>query len=100
MAVDFGSIGLAAAGSLALLLAASGLIPPQIMAMIRVAEESNSLDEVLVKIADRIDSRIERRLEVIVRMIEPMMLILIGSMVMFVIVGVLLPVFDLNSSVG
>lgn len=81
-------------------LAASGLIPPQIMAMIRVAEESNTLDEVLVKIADRIDNRIERRLEVIVRMIEPLMLIVIGSMVMFVIVGVLLPVFDLNSSVG
>ena len=81
-------------------LAASGLIPPQVMAMIRVAEESNTLDEVLVKIADRIDNRIERRLEVLVRMIEPMMLILIGGMVMFVIVGVLLPVFDLNSSVG
>ena len=81
-------------------LAASGLIPPQIMAMIRVAEESNTLDEVLIKIADRIDNRIERRLEVLVRMIEPMMLILIGGMVMFVIVGVLLPVFDLNSSVG
>jgi type II secretory pathway component PulF len=81
-------------------LAASGLIPPQVMAMIRVAEESNTLDEVLIKIADRIDNRIERRLEVIVRMIEPLMLILIGGMVMFVIVGVLLPVFDLNSSVG
>ncbi len=81
-------------------LAASGLIPPQIMAMIRIAEESNTLDEVLVKIADRIDGQIERRLEVLVRMIEPMMLILIGGMVMFVIVGVLLPVFDLNSSVG
>jgi type II secretory pathway component PulF len=89
-----------AGDSLSKPLAASGLIPPQIMAMIRVAEESNSLDEVLVKIADRIDSRIERRLEVLVRMIEPMMLILIGGMVMFVIVGVLLPVFDLNSSVG
>ncbi len=72
-------------------LAASGLIPAQIMAMIRVAEESNTLDEVLVKIADRIDGQIERRLEVLVRMIEPMMLILIGGMVMFVIVGVLLP---------
>ena len=81
-------------------LAASGLIPPQIMAMIRVAEESNTLDEVLIKIADRIDSRIERRLEVLVRMIEPLMLVLIGGMVMFVIIGVLLPVFDLNSSIG
>jgi general secretion pathway protein F/type IV pilus assembly protein PilC len=46
------------------------------------------------------DQRIERRLEVMVRMIEPLMLVLIGVMVMFVIVGVLLPVFDLNSSVG
>jgi general secretion pathway protein F/type IV pilus assembly protein PilC len=81
-------------------LAASGLIPPQVMAMIRIAEESNTLDEVLVKISDRIDGRIERKLEVIVRMIEPMMLIFIGGMVMFVIVGVLLPVFDLNSSIG
>jgi general secretion pathway protein F/type IV pilus assembly protein PilC len=81
-------------------LAASGLIPPQVMAMIRIAEESNTLDEVLVKISDRIDGRIERKLEVMVRMIEPMMLIFIGGMVMFVIVGVLLPVFDLNSSIG
>jgi len=89
-----------AGDSLSKPLAASGLIPPQVMAMIRVAEESNTLDEVLVKIADRIDGRIERRLEVMVRMIEPMMLIFIGGMVLFVIVGVLLPVFDLNSSVG
>jgi general secretion pathway protein F/type IV pilus assembly protein PilC len=81
-------------------LAASGLIPPQIMAMIRIAEESNTLDEVLVKISDRIDQKIERRLEVMVRLIEPLMLVLIGGMVMFVIVGVLLPVFDLNSTVG
>jgi general secretion pathway protein F/type IV pilus assembly protein PilC len=81
-------------------LAASGLIPPQIMAMIRIAEESNTLDDVLVKISDRIDQRIERKLEVLVRMIEPLMLVLIGGMVMFVIVGVLLPVFDLNSTVN
>jgi len=81
-------------------LARSGLIPPQIMAMIRIAEESNSLDDVLVKIADRIDNKVERQLDVMVRMIEPLMLVLIGGMVMFVIVGVLLPVFDLNATVN
>lgn len=89
-----------AGDSLSKPLAQSGLIPSQVMAMIRIAEESNTLDQVLVKIANRMDQRIERRLEVMVRMIEPMMLVLIGVMVMFVIVGVLLPVFDLNSSVG
>lgn len=89
-----------AGDSLSKPLLASGLIPPQIMAMIRVAEESNTLDDVLVKISDRIDGRIERKLDVLVRMIEPLMLVFIGCMVMFVIVGVLMPVLDLNSSVG
>lgn len=79
-------------------LAESGLIPAPVMAMIRVAEESNSLDEVLVKIADRMDQKIQRRLDVMVRMVEPMMLLLIGGMVMFIIIGILLPVFDLNST--
>lgn len=81
-------------------LAASGLIPPPVMAMISVAEEANTLDVVLVRIADRIDQRIERQLEILVRMVEPMMLLLIGGMVLFIIVGVLLPVFDLNASIG
>ena len=79
-------------------LAESGLIPAPVMAMIRVAEESNSLDDVLVKIADRMDQKIQRRLDVMVRMVEPMMLLLIGGMVMFIIIGILLPVFDLNST--
>ena len=77
--------------SLAGPLAASGLVPPQVMAMIRVAEESNSLESVLVKIADRMDEKTERKLDSLVRLIEPLMLLGIGAMVMFIIVGVLLP---------
>ncbi len=84
--------------SLAAPLAASGLVPPQVMAMIRVAEESNSLETVLVKIADRMDEKTERKLDSLVRLIEPLMLMGIGAMVMFIIVGVLLPVFDMNSA--
>ncbi|HJN09333.1 MAG: type II secretion system F family protein [Pirellulaceae bacterium] len=80
-------------------LATSGLIPAQVMAMIRVAEESNTLDQVLVKISDRMDQKIERRLEMMVRLIEPIMLLTIGGLVMFIIVGVLLPIIDLNSAI-
>ena len=68
------------------------------MAMIRVAEESNTLETVLVKIADRMDEKTERRLDSLVRLIEPLMLLGIGAMVMFIIVGVLLPVFDMNAA--
>lgn len=84
--------------SLAGPLESSGLVPPQVMAMIRVAEESNSLESVLVKIADRMDQKSERKLDALVRLIEPLMLLAIGAMVMFIIIGVLLPVFDMNSS--
>ncbi len=81
-------------------LAASGLIPPPVMAMISVAEQANTLDDVLVRIADRADEKIERKLDVMVRLIEPIMLLIIGSMVLFIILGILLPVFDLNSTIG
>lgn len=77
----------------------SGLVSPQVIAMIRVAEESNTLDEVLVKISDRMDQKIEQRLDAMVRLIEPLMLLTIGAIVMSIIIGVLLPIFDLTSTV-
>jgi general secretion pathway protein F/type IV pilus assembly protein PilC len=69
------------------------------MAMITVAEESNSLDTVLVKIADRTDERIERRMNLMVRLIEPIMLVMIGGMVMMILVALLLPIIDASTSI-
>lgn len=77
----------------------SGLVSTQVIAMIRVAEESNTLDDVLVKISDRMDQKIEQRLDSMVRLIEPIMLLTIGAIVMSIIIGVLLPIFDLTSTV-
>ena len=67
--------------------------------MIRVAEQSNSLETVLLKIANRLDEKVQTRLNVFVQMIEPVMLLTIGAVVLFIIVGVLLPVFDLNAAI-
>ncbi len=80
-------------------LSASGLIPAATMAMIRIAEESNSLDRVLLKIADVIDKKIQRRLDILVRMIEPVMLLLIAAAVLFILLGLLLPVYDMSNSI-
>ena len=75
------------------------MVSSQVIAMIRVAEESNTLDDVLVKISDRMDQKIEQRLDSMVRLIEPIMLLTIGVIVMSIIVGVLLPIFDLTSTI-
>ncbi|MFC1758499.1 type II secretion system F family protein [Planctomycetota bacterium] len=79
-------------------LAASGLIPKSVMAMIRIAEESNNLDKVLVNAANSLDTKIERQLTMMVRLIEPLMLVVIGVAVLFVLVALLLPVFEMSAT--
>jgi type II secretory pathway component PulF len=81
-------------------LAECGLIPKPVMAMISVAEQSNNLDEVLVNIADGIDRKTARQLDMMVRLVEPAMLMVMGSVIMFVLVALLLPVFDMSATMG
>ncbi len=81
-------------------LAACGLIPKPIMAMISVAEEANNLETVLVNIADNLDRKVSRQLDLMVRMVEPALLLVMGSVILFVIVALLLPVFEMSSTLG
>jgi general secretion pathway protein F/type IV pilus assembly protein PilC len=69
------------------------------MAMIGIAEEANNLEDVLTKIADGLDKKVSRQLDTMVRLIEPAMLMVMGSAVMFIIVALLLPVFEMSSNV-
>jgi general secretion pathway protein F/type IV pilus assembly protein PilC len=80
-------------------LSACGLIPGNVMAMISIAEEANNLEEVLNKIADGLDKKVSRQLDTMVRLIEPALLMVMGSAVLFVIVALLLPVFEMSSSI-
>ncbi len=81
-------------------LAECGLIPRPVMAMISVAEQSNNLDQVLVNVADGIDQKTARQLDVMVRLVEPVMLLVMGGVIAFVLVALLLPVFDLSAAIG
>ena len=78
-------------------LSACGLIPGNVMAMISIAEEANNLEEVLTKIADGLDKKVSRQLDTMVRLVEPTLLMVMGSAVLFVIVALLLPVFEMSS---
>jgi len=79
-------------------LSACGLFPPPVMAMIRVAEESNNLESVLINVANGIDKKIERQLDIMVRLVEPVMLMVMGTVIMFVLVALLMPVFDMSAT--
>ena len=81
-------------------LAECGLIPRSVMAMIGVAEESNNLDNVLVNIADGIDRQIAVQLDLMVRLLEPLTLLVMASAILFVLMAILLPVFQMSSTIN
>ena len=86
--------------SLSAPLAAGGLIPEQIVAMISVAEESNKLDQVLIQIADTVERRTDRQVDQAVRLVEPLILCVVAAAIGFLALGLLLPIFTLASSLG
>lgn len=81
-------------------LAAGGLFPEQILAMISVAEESNKLDKVLLQIADTVERRTNRQVDQAVRLVEPAILCLVAAGIGFLALGLLLPIFTMASSLG
>ncbi len=81
-------------------LEASGHFPVEVTEMISVAEESNTLDTVLVTISDQLEKQTMRRLDVAVKLIEPLMLLIMAIVVLFVVVALLLPIMKMGQTVG
>lgn len=74
----------------------SDQFPPEIVEMIAVGEEANNLEQVLIDTADSLERRTNRRLELFVRLLEPIMLLIMAALVVFVIAALLLPVLQMS----
>ncbi|MFK7777316.1 MAG: type II secretion system F family protein [Gimesia sp.] len=72
----------------------SGQFPEEVVEMIAVGEEANNLEQVLIDIADNMERQTNRKLDMFVRMLEPIMLLMMASVVVFVMLALLLPVFQ------
>lgn len=83
--------------SLAQPLAASGEFPKEVVEMISVGAEANNLERVLINIADGQERSTNRSLDIFVRLLEPLLLLIMAGMVVFVIAALLLPVMKMSS---
>jgi len=99
-AISEATENISAGETLAEPLAASGHFPPAVIEMIAVAEQANNLENVLLKIADSLENRTWRRLDLAVRMLEPLMLLLLASAVLLVVIALLLPVFRMSQTIS
>ncbi|MCA9024405.1 MAG: type II secretion system F family protein [Planctomycetaceae bacterium] len=80
--------------SLAKPLSQSQQFPTEIVEMISVGEEANNLENVLIDIADNLERRTNRELDIAVRMLEPLLLLVMAAIVLFVVVALLVPILQ------
>lgn len=97
--IDGASENLQGGESLASPLRRSGYFPPAVVEMISIGEESNSLDTVLPDIADSLEKTTFRRLDLFVRLLEPIMLLIMAVFVLTVVMALLVPVLKSSSSI-
>jgi general secretion pathway protein F len=77
----------------------SRLFHPMVVDMIAVGERSGELEEMLSRSADALDEEVRGNVEVMASVLEPAMILLMAGVVLFVVLAVLLPVFEMNQLV-
>lgn len=75
----------------------SELFSPVVTQMVAVGEETGKLDELLLHIADYYDSQADHTINNLVSLIEPILVFVLGGIVLFVALGIFLPMWDLMS---
>lgn len=77
----------------------SGLFPPLLVHMIAVGEKSGELEQMLSRAADAYDGEVESSVSALSSILEPVLVIFMGGVVLFIVMAILLPIFDLNQLV-
>jgi general secretion pathway protein F/type IV pilus assembly protein PilC len=98
-AIEKSAENITAGDSLTAPLGQCGYFPRDVVEMVSVGEESNNLETVLLNIADSLDKRTSRQLDLFVRLLEPVMLLVMAAVTLVVVAGLLLPVFKMGAAV-
>lgn len=71
------------------------IFPPLVVDMISIGDEAGALDTMLIKVADAYDSEVDSTLKGLTSIIEPVLIVFMGFVVLFVALSLLLPYFNL-----
>ena len=70
--------------------------PPTLLQIIATGEQTGNLPEVLKRTAESYEAEFDRKLQRAISLLEPSIILLMGLVVLFIVLAVLLPIFDLN----
>ena len=74
-------------------------IPPALVQMVAVGEESGTLGDMLARGADAMDEETDARLSRLLSLLEPLIILVMGGVVAFIVISVLLPLLDISNIV-
>jgi len=81
-------------------LGASGVFPPMVVQMISVGESTGALDSMLSKIADFFDDEVDAAVAALTSLLEPLLMVFLGSAIGAIVVAMYLPIFQMASILG
>lgn len=84
---------------LSLAIKATGIFPPMLDSMLRVGEESGALDDALQRTADYYDDEVDYAVEKMTTAFEPILIVFMGVVVGFVVIAMMMPMFDMIGAV-
>jgi len=78
----------------------TGVFPPMVVQMISVGEKTGGLDEMLEKVADFYEDEVDAAVDALTSIIEPVVIVVMGAVIGFVLISMYLPMFDLIGAIG
>jgi general secretion pathway protein F len=98
-AMDDAAVEIREGKSLHSSLAKSRWFPPVVLQMLSVGEQSGELEVMLDKMAGAYEREVETDILGVTALIEPIMILFMGAIVLFIVVSILLPIFEMNQLV-
>lgn len=77
---------------------ATGLFPPVVFHVIQTGQMTGTVEDGLLNIAEMYDGEVEATVRTLTALLEPMILLLMGGVVGFIVLAILLPIFEINQA--
>jgi type IV pilus assembly protein PilC len=86
-------------GSIAAPITEDDIFPPMVGHMVAVGEETGQLDEMLSKVADFYEAEVDAKVKALTSLLEPVMIVVVGGMVGFIVISMYLPMFSIYEKI-
>lgn len=75
-----------------------GIFPEMLSSMVTIGEETGQLDDILNKTADFYDEEVEQAIIATTSLLEPILIVVMGLIIGFIVISVMLPMFDMYTA--